>query len=470
MPHQTSPPISRLPTEILADIFEHAIALGQTRFFSHDVQLRRLVRVCRQWRAVTMAYPRLWGSLVFTSVEATALMLRRSKESPLVVKADFIQKRKSKPPVKQAVFLALSNISRIRVLHINGSRRFLERLISAVMYQRAPLLESLCLTSWVYDTHEITLPQLLFADTTPRLRHFSVSFISVSWRLPLLCNLTHLEIRYSTSPPALVEFHDVLTRCPALSTLIVINALPAASEQLLPPVFLPLLLHLNLAGDLTGCEVVMHTISFPRTTAVTLDLARAPGALLPHFFSHLRDRVSTITRLCLKIDCISILVQAWTADPIAIRDPPPDLLVRGWYNVSFFHEICEGFALTQLVNLEVEVSSHWECEAVLNTLQNVQALTVRNPDVGVPISILKPMPGRVVPLPGLRELTLGGVTTKLNTIPDLWACLMLRRDNHADIETLRLFDWVNLRKVDVDMLRAALGIVVEWDGIEQCDN
>jgi hypothetical protein len=111
----------------------------------------------------------------------------------------------------------------------------------------------------------------------------------------------------------------------------------------------------------------------------------------------------------------------------------------------------------------VEVSSlgHWECEAVINTLQHVQALTVRNRDVGEPISILKPMPGRVVPLPELRELTLGGVKTELNTISDLLACLMLRRDNHADIETLRLFTWVDLRKVDVDMLRAALGIVVE---------
>jgi hypothetical protein len=93
-------------------------------------------------------------------------------------------------------------------------------------------------------------------------------------------------------------------------------------------------------------------------------------------------------------------------------------------------------------------------------------LTVRNRHMGVPISILKPMPGRAVPLPGLRELTLDGVSTGLNAIPDLLACLMLRRGNCADIETLRLYHWAHMRKVDVDMLGEALGVTVRWDGIE----
>jgi hypothetical protein len=470
MLHQISPPILRLPNEILAEIFEHAIALEQTgEFCSHDEQLQRLVRVCRHWHAVAMAYPRLWSSLVFTSVETTALMLQRSKEFPLVVKADFTYKRGSKPPVKQAVLLALSNTSRIRVLHIQGTKRFHGRLIGAVTHQRAPLLESLRLTSWIGRGHEITLPASLFANTTPRLRHFSVSHLSVSWRSPLLYNLTHLEI-YNTSTPALVEFHYVLTRCPALSTLIVINVLPAASEQLLLPVFLPLLSYLNLAGSLERCEVVMHSISFPRTTAVALDFWRTPGALPLHFLSNLRDRLSTIARLFLRINDVSTRVQAWTTDPVAIRNPALELFFLGAFNVPHFHAICEGLALTQLFSLEVEVAwiKREECEAVLNTLQHIQALTVRNRDVGVPISILKPMHGRAVPLPGLRELTLDGVKTELTTIPDLLACLMLRRDNHADIETLRLSLWYDLRKVDVDMLRAALGIVVEWDGIELC--
>jgi hypothetical protein len=387
-----------------------------------------------------------------------------------VVKADFSDRPGgSKPLVKRAVLLALSNTSRIRVLHIKAYRRFRRRLIAEVMHQRAPLLESFCLTSWGGSGREVTtLPPSLFADTTPRLRHFSVSRLPISWCSPLLCNLTYLEI-CDSNPAPLVEFHDVLTRCPALNTLIVTNALPAASEQLLPPVFLPLLSHLKLAGGLAGCEVVMHNISFPCTTAITLDLTRATGPLPLHFLTDLREKVSAIARVSLQIKPISIKVQAWTTDAIAIRDPLLDLLVRGWYHVSYFRAICEGFALTQLLNLEVEISwlEHWEFEAVLNTLQNVQALTVRNRAVGVPISILKPMPRQAVPLPGLRELALGGVRASLHTIPDLLACLMLRRDNHADIETLRLFDWVNLRKVDVDMLREALGIVVEWDGIEE---
>jgi hypothetical protein len=468
MLHQTSPPISRLPTELVAEVFECTIALDKTEFSCQNVQLYDLIRVCRRWHALIMACPSLWSSLVFTSVKATALMLQRSKESPLVVKADFLQMPMSKRPVDQAVWLALSNISRIRILHINGFNSFDERLFSVTMSQHAPLLESLRLASWPSERHVMILLPSLSTHTTPRLRHFSVSNLSVSWNSPLLCNLTHLEIRESTSPP-LVALCNVLSRCPLLNTLILRNALPATSDQLQIPVSLPLLSHLQLVGGFAGCDVVMHNISFPRTTAVTLNFDVAPGPPLSHFLTNLRDRVSTIARLRLYIQFASTRVWAWTTESVAIDNPHLDLLFRELHDTSRFHAICEGFALTQLLNLELEIEGLAPngCMAILGTLQDLQVLTVSRSDVDVVISALRPTPERGVPFPSLRKLALGHGNNQLNTVNLLRACLMLRKENNAGIETLRLFNWSFLCKVDVDMLRESLGSVVEWDGIQR---
>jgi hypothetical protein len=458
-------PIARLPFETLAEIFECTIALDQTEYSSYD--LRRLVSVCRRWRAVMIAYPRLWSSLVFTSVEVTASMLRRSKESPLVVKADFINSPDSKAHMYRAVFLALSNIQRIRVLHINGSKGVREGLLGTVLDRPAPLLESLRLTSYERTTSSMTIPPSLFAGVTPRLRHFAVFHLSVSWCLPLLRNITHLEIR-SSPAPSFVAFHNVLSRCPDLKTLILKHALPADSEQFQSPVSLPLLSHLELAGALAGCRDVIQSLSFPQTAAIALQLNIAPDPELLHLLTDLREKISPIACLRLRVGSFSIRAQAWTtAEPLAMEDPSLDLFFDGTYNHHFLYAICEGLALAHLVSLEVGESTltpvPWE--AILDTAQNLRVLTVRSEKVYWLLHLLTPLPGRGVPSPRLRELVLRGVRIHVTDIHNLQTCLLLRRDANVGIEKLKLFEWVGLSKFYVDRLRERLGDVVEWDGI-----
>jgi hypothetical protein len=461
MPHQTSPPISRLPTEILAEIFEHAISLVQYEFSSDDGLrlLQHLLRVCRQWRAVTMAYPRLWSSLAFTSARTTAMMLRYSKESSVVVKANFFVTLN--PPAKQAVLLALWNLSRVRILHIDGSRDVHERLFAALMGRPARLLESLRLTNREYPLRRttMTLPLSLFAGVTPRLRHFAVHNLNSLWHSPLLRNLTHLEILNSTPAP-LVALHDVLSRCPALHTLILENALPTASDQVQPPISLPLLSHLELGGDLVDCDVVIDSISFPSTTIVRLRSTRGPQ--LPHLITKLRDRVHAITRLLVDITPAFTCVKAWTiAEPLA----PLDLFFEGSPTHSSLHAIFDGLALTPLVSLELSVDQRtldtWETVSVdFSLLQNLQVLSVSCWDVGALISALTPVSEQAVPLPALREFTLCEVHFNPHHMSHLESCLIRRRDNNAEVEKLRLLDWVGLPRDYVDRLRASLGDVI----------
>jgi hypothetical protein len=458
---QSSPPIARLPSETLAEIFECAIAQDQTEFSSHDVQLRHIVSVCRHWHTVAMAYPRLWTALVFTSVEITALMIQRSKECSLMVKADF----RSAQRHRHAIALALTHLSRIRVLHLLGLSKDFHNSFIAAMDGPAPLLESLRLT-WNDAPEHDKLPSLLFADVTPRLRHFAVHH--VPWSLPLLHDLTHLEIHGSTLTPSMAEFHRVLSRCLSLDTLILVDTLPAASDRLQPPVSLPRLSHLHLAGPLAGCDVVIHSISFPKTTAVTIRSRFGSHPQLLRLLTNLRDMVSTTARLCLILEVFSTRIQAWTtAEPVSIERPSLDLSFAGSRDTSF-PIICERLTLTQLVNLEVEVFSLARDvrDEILSTLNNLRVLTIHGKQVRELVPALTPLPGQAIPFPALRELTLHGTRFLLSDMRNLQACLIRRRDNNAEIEKLKLFGWMKLPKASADRLRESLGDGVDWDGVE----
>jgi hypothetical protein len=467
MPLQASPPATRLPTEILAKIFESTVTLDKTEFSSHGMQWH-LVRVCRYWRAVMMAYPCLWSSLVFPNVRVTAAMLRRSKEAPLVVKTKNLI---WKPQVKDAILLALFNLSRIRVLHIQGlSSDLYYSIITAMVDRAAPLLESLHLTFQQGHPRLIWFLPSLFASRAPRLRHVTFSRASDPWSLPILRNLTHLEIRDNTLAPSLSEFHDVLSHCPALDTLILVNALLPTSGELQPLVSLPRLSHLHLADCLAGCDFVVQNISFPPTTAVTLhpNVTRFQLLQLQPFVANLCNKVSTITRLRLKIDHSSIRAQAWTSpEPHSIENPSLDLFFKGVNSNTFFQTTYAGLVLTQLVCLEVAVYSlaQYTWEAILDPLKNLQSLIANSPDVDDLISALRPSPEHAAPsLPRLRKLVLRGVDFRHTNMYALLMCLVQRRNNNARIEKLRLIDWVELPKSSVDLLREVMGDnVVEWD-------
>jgi hypothetical protein len=468
LPLQAPSPISHLSTEILAEIFEHAIT-GETVFSSDEVQLQHLLRVCHHWHSVVMAYPRLWSTLVFTSVKFTELMLQRSKEASLVVKADFIHN--SKPHVPQATLLALRNLFRIRVLHIQGLRKdFSDAFFAALMDRPAPLLESFHFACWELD--RMTLPPSLFAGTAPRLRQFSVSRLNVPWCLPLLCNLTYLRIFHSTLPPSLAEFRRVLSRCPALGTLILTGTLPIPSELFQPPVCLPHLSRLDLTGGLAGCDTVIRNISFPCTTAITLHSKFAPE--LPHLLTNLalsRGGVLSLCRLRLEISSPFITAKTWTSTEHAVGLPLLNLSVRGPVGSSL-RVICEGFVLTQILNLILNLHvvrplmpDAWE--TILCTLQNLQVLAVDSRNISQLVSALELVPKRPVSLPGLRKLVLHKQCfPSTSDISRLEAYLLWRWEKNGEGEKPKLFTWVEARNGYMDIIQGSLGEVVEWDDLE----
>jgi hypothetical protein len=293
----------------------------------------------------------------------------------------------------------------------------------------------------------------------------AVRGLNVPWSLPLLHDLTHLEIRATVLIPTIAEFRDVLSYCPALETLVFKYTRLAASDHLQPPVSLPRLSRLHLAGPLTGCDVLIHNISFPNTASVMIWSDGGSRPELLHLLTNFRERVSTAAHLCLTVRFDFIRVQAWTtAELISIEDPLLDFSFARLLDASSFRLLCEGLALTQPISLEVEKPDVWE--AMLSTLTNLRVLTMHGDLWFEMLPALAPMPGQATTFPALRELIIHAVEFVPSEIRDLRECLILRRDNHAEIEKVKLFGSMKLSKVAADRLRESLGDGVDWDGVE----
>jgi hypothetical protein len=457
---------ARLPPEILSAIFESIIALGESEFHSGGLQWMHLMEVCRHWRSVMLESPRLWSSLAFHSVRLTSEMLRRSKTSPLVIKVNLTYAEEK----RGAVALALSHISRIGVPHINiqfYATDYSKRLLAA-LDRHAPLLTSLRLSTLRDPRHAHVIPRSLFA---PRLRHLAIYNLTISWDLPLLAGLTHLEIGGSPHAPSLGELRAVLSHCPALHTLILLWNLPDTKNQqhqLQDPIPLPTLACLHLNGPVADCDVVVRSLSFPPTTAVMLhcNLSVDISAELPHLLSGLGARRGDGVSIgCLEIRAIyenQIKFEAMTGTNHNTLEHPSleptfhkDFFDDEVLSASLVHTTCEGLSPTKILNAEFCLpfrtnSRRWM--TMLGSLKNLQVLkatSARNSNVKGLISALKPRLIKVkkkfrpsnVFLPHLRELTLSGAFIRdgsgFKTLRD---CCRLRQNGHSEIQILRLLD------------------------------
>jgi hypothetical protein len=473
---------ARLPPEILSTIFESIIALCQSQFYG-KLQWMHLMEVCRHWRSVMLECPRLWCSLAFNRVRLTSEMLRRSKASPLEIKVSL-----SGTGVKRgAVMLALSHISRIRVLHVKlaSTRDRIKRLLAA-LDQHAPLLTSLRLTT---NSEVHVIPRALFA---PRLRHLAIRNLIISWDSPLLVGLTHLEICGSPHAPSLGELRAVLSHCPALNTLILSGNLPDTENQqhqLQDPIPLPTLALLHLEGPVAACDVVVCSLCFPPTTAVMLccNLGVDISPEVPHLLSGLGARRGD----GVSIGCLDIRVphpsrikfKAWTGTNHNTLEHPSLELTFVFDNedlsASLVHTTCEGLSPTEILNAEfclpfLTDSRRWT--TVLGSLKNLQVLeatSTRTSAVEGLISALTPQlikgekklgPSNVF-LPHLRELTLDGSLIRDDSgFQALQDCCMLRQKNHAEIQILRLLYSLALDRLVVAKLEEFVVALVRGRG------
>ncbi|TFY73441.1 hypothetical protein EWM64_g10571 [Hericium alpestre] len=246
-------PISRLPPEVLSQIFQYIAVVEQsyprTRYFppflgsSGTLGWIKITHVCRQWRDVALADSRLWAKTVCALPSATPEMLQRSGTAPITINHDFSYYR-NKSRILKSVQLALTHIARTKEIRISANKRILTNIVDSLQDNPAPILETLelCLsadarTGFFYES--VHLPARI-CSSTPRLRNLILDNCSIPWDSPLLRNLTHLEVRLLTfcMPevllPTIPQLITILSRCPDLQTLVLSDALPELATP--PPI------------------------------------------------------------------------------------------------------------------------------------------------------------------------------------------------------------------------------------------
>ncbi|EIM83333.1 uncharacterized protein STEHIDRAFT_159917 [Stereum hirsutum FP-91666 SS1] len=236
-------PISRLPPEILVDIFE-ILSLdleSYSNYHSEDckcagefcigVHWIGVTYVCRRWRNAALADASLWAACVnVRTCAALEALLARSKQSSLHLELKFdpndlncetdsmyvVANRHDKDSQRTTFSLYREIFSRYnvwpRLVHLAVDmfedfeieyQNTLAQVMDAVaelLDQPAPELEVLRLTT--EGLVHVTLPPILFCGYTPRLKKLSLEgdiIFSIQPISPLFCDLRELSL--SSLPP-----------------------------------------------------------------------------------------------------------------------------------------------------------------------------------------------------------------------------------------------------------------------------
>lgn len=274
--------VGKLPVELLTRIFSLYTASASSSSLCYlyhllyeeekylDIHKINIVTaVCRRWREVAQASPRLWCRLKIqesSSPSYVRQLLSLSQTQPLYI----ILKRGHGWRRSFGVFEAIiSNLSRIRSLELGWCT---EEHLQRIAPTRASLLKKLAL--------ELALPSgrtiaELEACDIPYLEHLTIQGYALRWDSKLLRpTLTQLSLNQPKGLPghSLSNVLDVLATLPLLQYLELKNALPITPQGVPPAqtVHFPRLRDIWLEADsAVTAQFLRHTI-FPTSVSMVL--------------------------------------------------------------------------------------------------------------------------------------------------------------------------------------------------------
>ena len=271
-------PISFLPIEVIESIFSYSrvpnstlstFTPGEKREKRDPLAWLRVAHVCRQWREIALNQALFWSHVDFANVSwaGATEILSRAKNVPLYLEArvpwNYIQLATFREELQR-------RISRTRHLEISAIHPHLYKILQAFV-SPAPILERLSLACEGYFPGPSFYPNTLFNGITPRLSRLELRNCDISWKLPGLRGLTHLEIRSSSKDarPELATWLDSLEEMSQLKTLIVHMASPIAPLGSSAPfdvnrrTKLPFLTRLDISTSHRDCALALAHLDLP---------------------------------------------------------------------------------------------------------------------------------------------------------------------------------------------------------------
>ncbi|KAJ8080344.1 hypothetical protein PM082_017177 [Marasmius tenuissimus] len=321
-----SPPICRLPQEILSIIFTFTASLNRTddtfllksgagensKPIKYDPQNQIAIsHVCRQWRRLALALPNLWNTLQFetySDIQRGRVFCERLIRNTMV---DILILTVSKEEYENArergqyllwtqemheIFLTLApHTWRFRSFHLqvhDGHCKAVARHYIGTkdgkIFGPAPNLETWQLYHFenfrnVGDLHEATVrkPVKCFEDQIPKLKNLSLIGVNLPWNSPYLQNLHSLELALHTNDirPGYEHWYNMLSRSPDLRTLFLHYSGPQFSAGVKWPVAVVTLPKLETLGlvDLEPdhLEATTSRIDTPNIKKLEIELGDA---------------------------------------------------------------------------------------------------------------------------------------------------------------------------------------------------
>ncbi|EJF64032.1 hypothetical protein DICSQDRAFT_178558 [Dichomitus squalens LYAD-421 SS1] len=479
-------PISKLPPEVLSEIFAVVAKVYQTTRNPPRFRPRRtykwiiVTHVCRSWRHVALETPRLWSRIVLSDPEATQEVLARSKKAPLWVTGHVTCRDEPRRKLLDAV---MKESSRMKELDLTGPVPIFQS-VAALSKGGAELLEILSLSGSGRCVPDITIHPLyhtlpvFFGGHTPNLR-LHVHMISVKWDNPVLCaTLTNLT---------LVAKHDLTSRLGTFAQLDS-SMLPASQRTVL----LPNLRKLTLSSYVLDCANFLNHVSFPADTRLVVtgrtevgieELVRVLSEHLSRALPLLTARISPVYTSQMRISGWRTLLAGPPADKSAAPAADVDLYLEAYPHPCVYHALVRRATFFGAVRrLELQsLMAMWGWQDLFATL------FARVEDLRVLAISGQPQLGLLEALSEVRREAGDGargsvLSAKLHTVQRVkfglsyseleWeyleqvlGWLMLRCNEGVPIEMLELRECTDIVAEDVNRLREVVA-EVDWDGIE----
>ncbi|KDQ51397.1 hypothetical protein JAAARDRAFT_41247 [Jaapia argillacea MUCL 33604] len=301
-------PVSRLPPEVLANIFvQHASQTGLSSppiSSGCSVDWIAVTHVCRHWREVALATPRLWCSLPFQRPKWVPEMIVRSRLAPLHVTVNRRTMTSQYPRPLPQIHSALEHMSRIRSLVLELPASDLRTLS---LSPPAPALNTLTLFNWG-TRNTFPIPEDAFGLVTPSLRRLDLTGCTPSWGSPMFNGLTSLRVKNNSvaesGRPTFTRLLEILSGNPQLESLALIDCLSSPSSDSHPrnpAVRLPMLTFLHLEDEALGCSHLLSSLSVPPTTSLKLSSFAFKSSHFASLFASAKNLGISTPVLCLDI-------------------------------------------------------------------------------------------------------------------------------------------------------------------------
>ncbi|KAJ7478733.1 hypothetical protein B0H11DRAFT_2028485 [Mycena galericulata] len=282
--HNAKLPISRLPPDIVAEIFllmcEHSFAEYSWIACSH---------VCLAWRRIALDMPLLWSHVVFKSHAWVSACLQRSKSSLLIVTADT-----GLPLVETLVCDVLKTTERIARIHLKlpvYSQRVMDLL-------SGPFPD---LTDLSIDNYSFCAPNILVQPDVPpfpALRSLCM-YTNISYLPPLPSQLVSLEIYCTDWQP--IRWDSLAFALGQLQQLhqLKLSGFSDPPSSHIRPISLPVLRDLHLSGSPKHCTQFIEALDSPKLRRFNLHLSNSED--LPALYRTFSARMPKPPK-CMMID------------------------------------------------------------------------------------------------------------------------------------------------------------------------